>query len=482
MHHSFVARAARCALPFVLLATAACGSSPQSSTPPPPGTPSPPSAGDNTVVGSERIGWEQGLLVNSAPNDYTFTWIIDDVRAGPASATCTAQSGTTLSCSAPIPALTPGIHQLRLMAIRSMSAGRVESSRSGALTVVQLGSAVPALTPGAVASTAEITGDRIPASLPADSGGAATERISVVARGLGPVSDVATAGDLVIVAERQGALRLVRDGSMLPEPALALDDVVATAPGLGLLGVTAHPDFAKNRQIYFLYTAETRTGIVYRLARGREVDGQIGELAVVLDGVEAGLTGWAALRFGPDGKLYAAFAAPADGVRPGSYAGHVLRLNDDGTTPRDNPGATPVIGETGGAPLALVWTDSGELGIVRALPDGRRDFRRSLTQADGEQPWRADEQPAGASYYRADLLAKLSGKLLVGLMDGGVGLMDAPPAGITRRIGATYGAARALAIAESGEIYIGTANGDVSARTASPGRDDVLLCVRDNRR
>src|SRR5687767_162665 len=116
MHHSLVARAARRALPFVLLATAACGSSTQSSTPSPPGPPSPPTApGGNTVVGTERIAWEQGLLVPSAQNEYTFAWVVDDVRAGTASATCSAQSATTLSCSAQIPPLTPGTHHLRLM-------------------------------------------------------------------------------------------------------------------------------------------------------------------------------------------------------------------------------------------------------------------------------------------------------------------------------------------------------------------------------
>jgi glucose/arabinose dehydrogenase len=485
MHH-LVASGARRALPFVLVAAAACGSPARSSTPPAPvpTPPTPPASDGNTVAGTERIGWDQGLLAGSSQDEYTFSWFVDDLRAGAAAATCAAQSATLMSCSAPLPKLTPGTHRLRVTAVRTLASGRFESPQSDALTVVQLGSSFPALTPGVTAAAPEVTGARIPAGAREDRDRPATERITVVARGLDPVSDIAIAGDLVIVAERQGTIRLVRDGSMLPGPALALAGMAANAPGLGLLAVAAHPDFANNHLIYWISTADTPAGPVYRIARGREAGGRIGETAVLLDGVEAAAAGWAALRFGPDGRLYAAFGAASDAVRSGSYAGHVLRLDEDGRTPRDNAAATPVLAETGGTPLALVWNDAGELGIVRALPDGRRDLRTSLAQTGGTQPWRANEQPAGAAYYRADLLPDLAGRLLVGMMDGGIGLADAPGAtgGYTRRIAAAYGAARALAISASGEIYLGTANGDLSSGVESARRQDVLLCVKGARR
>ena len=481
MHH-LVATTARRALPFVLLAAAACGS-PAKSPSPAPGAPTPPPTNTgNTVTGSERIGWDQPVLAGTAPSEYTYAWFVDGLRAGPASAQCSVQSDTTLSCSAPLPKLTPGTHQLRLSAARTLREGTFESSRSEPLTVVQLGSTVPALTSEATAVAERIAGDHVSA-MPMEPGRTATERVSVVARGFAPISDVAVASDLVIVAERQGTLRVVRGGSMGSDPSLALVDVVANAPGLGLLAVAVHPGFADNRHVYFVYTAAGRGGPVYRLARGREVGGRIGEVAVLLDGIEAAPAGWAALRFGPDGKLYAAFA-PVGAARSGSYAGRVLRLNDDGTTPRDNPGGTPAIAAIGGTPLALVWGEGGELGIVRALADGRRDWRRSLAQAGAIQPWRATEQPAGATHYLGGLLPELSGRLLVGMMDGGIGLIDsaAPAGGVTRRIAATYGAVRALAVAESGEIYAGTANGDLLTPAASPRREDVLLAVTGERR
>jgi len=476
-----LARVARRALPFVLLAAAACGSSTKGSSPAPPGTTPPPGGdGGNTVTGNERIGWDQDLLPGSSPSEYTYSWFVDDVRSGSAVASCSTQSDTTLTCSAPIPKLTAGTHQLRLTSIRTAAGASLESGKSDALTVVQLGSATPALTPGAIAAAQEITGTRVPASASRDRGTSSPTRVAVVARGLAPVSDIAAAGDVVIVAERRGTLRLVQHASLLPDPALVLDDVIANAPGYGLLAVAAHPDFATNHQIYFVYTAETPGGVVYRLGRGREIDGQVGETAILLDGIEAGPSGWAALRFGPDRKLYAAFSgAPDTASRGGSYAGHVLRLNDDGTTPRDNARNTPVIADTGGIPLSLVWNDAGELGLVRAAPDGRREYRPSLARTLTEQPWRPNEQPAAAAYYHGDLMPELSGKLLVGMLDGGVAVMDGSVnAGSALRFAAAYGAARALAIPASGEIYIGTANGDLSTRAASPTHDDVLLRVK----
>ena len=482
MHH-LVVRAARLALPVALLAAAGCGSS-KPAAPSSPAGPQPPGTDGNTVNGTERIGWDQPVAAGSSPNEYTYSWYIDGLRAGAAAAACAPQGESTLSCAAPIPQLTPGTHQLRISATRTTAGLSLEGARSAPLTVVQTGSSAPALTRDAI-ETAERSSGTIGSAASGEQPKTAdaSERVSVIARGLAPVSDVAAAGGVVIVAERRGTLRAGQPGSARLDRVLVLADVVAGAPGFGLLAVAAHPDFADNHQVYFLYTAEAPSGVVYRVARAREVGGEIGEIAVLLDGVDAAPSGWATLRFGPDRKLYVAFAPAAGAARPGSYAGRVLRLNDDGSTPRDNAGSTPVIAETGGTPLALVWNADGDLGIVRALSDGRPDFRRSLGQASGVRAWRANEQPASAVYYRADLLPELSGRLLVGMMDGGLGLMDSPleRGGVTRRIGAAYGAARALAVGASGEIFVGTANGDLAARGAAP-REDVLLMIRSGAR
>jgi glucose/arabinose dehydrogenase len=80
---------------------------------------------------------------------------------------------------------------------------------------------------------------------------------------------------------------------------------------------------------------------------------------VLLDGVTAATpSASAALRFGPDGKLYAAFDDGGDAQRRGDAAslnGKVLRLNTDGTTPSDPASATPIYAGGYGSPVAMDW-------------------------------------------------------------------------------------------------------------------------------
>src|SRR4029079_18764979 len=107
------------------------------------------------------------------------------------------------------------------------------------------------------------------------------------------------------------------------------------------------------------YTAPSRSGaMVFTVARFREVSGTLGDRAIILDGVPAARTPSAALRFGPDGKLYAAFDDGGDPARrqdAASFNGKVLRFNADGTTPADAAGGSPVVAAGYGSPIAIDW-------------------------------------------------------------------------------------------------------------------------------
>jgi glucose/arabinose dehydrogenase len=58
-------------------------------------------------------------------------------------------------------------------------------------------------------------------------------------------------GDLLIT-ERPGRLRLVRDGRLVPEPIQGIAPVFASGQG-GLLDVSIHPGFENNRKVFFTY-------------------------------------------------------------------------------------------------------------------------------------------------------------------------------------------------------------------------------------
>ena len=131
--------AARVLLTAVLLGGAACGgrtTEPPSPTPAP--TPQPPDApSGSTVSGNERIGWNQELVPETSANDYRFDVYVDADRTALGGVTCTPRAnGLQAECSAPLPAMPAGRHDLRLVAIRQVGGAAHESLRSAPLPVV----------------------------------------------------------------------------------------------------------------------------------------------------------------------------------------------------------------------------------------------------------------------------------------------------------------------------------------------------------
>ncbi|HSC14288.1 MAG TPA: PQQ-dependent sugar dehydrogenase [Gammaproteobacteria bacterium] len=165
-------------------------------------------------------------------------------------------------------------------------------------------------------------------------------RVVVHTRGLTrPWSLVWLPGGEMLVTERPGRLRIVRNGVLDPEPIAGLPEV--RAQGLsGLFDVALHPQFATNRFVYLSYNkgiAERQNGL--GVARG-VFDGKaltnVRDVFVTTDASSV-----SRLAFGRDGKLYVSlFGNAGDGSgaqNPMSHAGKVVRLNDDGTVPADNP-------------------------------------------------------------------------------------------------------------------------------------------------
>ncbi|MDY6983985.1 MAG: PQQ-dependent sugar dehydrogenase, partial [Pseudomonadota bacterium] len=168
--------------------------------------------------------------------------------------------------------------------------------------------------------------------------------VSVVARDLSHPWSLAFLpnGDM-LVTERAGRLRVIRDGVLDPEAISGVPEVFATGL-LGLMEVLPHPDFAQNQQIYLTYnkliTEEPRE-VAIVLGRGR-LDGMTlvdFEELLVTDTWNGNGGSGARLTFGTDGKLYMTAGASRDASaqEPNLLRGKILRLNDDGSAPSDNP-------------------------------------------------------------------------------------------------------------------------------------------------
>jgi len=167
-------------------------------------------------------------------------------------------------------------------------------------------------------------------------------RVSIVTRGLSHPWAIAFLpnGDM-LVTERPGRLRVVRDGVLGPKVIPGVPGVRTDGNG-GLMDVAVHPQFADNGFVYLTYTKPVGDGKgAPALARGTLENGKLTDVRdlVVTDAYEgnSGLNGRVA--FGGDGKLYMSTGGRVGEVAqdPMSLRGKILRLNDDGSVPDNNP-------------------------------------------------------------------------------------------------------------------------------------------------
>lgn len=189
-------------------------------------------------------------------------------------------------------------------------------------------------------------------------------------------------GDMFIT-ERPGAVRLIRDGELLEDPILEFDDVVHErgAEG-GLLGMTLHPEFEENNWIYFYYTYEEDDEWRNRVVRYQVVDLDFSDRQVIIDGMPGAFThNGGRIKFGPDGKLYVTVGdaqRQEDAQNPDVLLAKILRLNDDGSFPDDNPFAdSPVYALGLRNPQGIAWhPETGELYSSQHGPSGNDEFNK----------------------------------------------------------------------------------------------------------
>ena len=184
-------------------------------------------------------------------------------------------------------------------------------------------------------------------------------RVSVVTRGIEhPWSIAFVSASVWLVTQTHGGLRVVRNGVLDPDPVPGVPDVKPLRRS-GLLEVTLHPRFAENQYVYLTYhKALPDDKGALALARGTW-DGKaltaVRDLFVTLP--DSGSI--SRLAFGPDGKLYMSTAG-GDAQDPSTHAGKILRLNDDGSVPNDNP----FVGRDGYRPEIFTLGHRSPLGLA----------------------------------------------------------------------------------------------------------------------
>jgi glucose/arabinose dehydrogenase len=167
-----------------------------------------------------------------------------------------------------------------------------------------------------------------------------TSGVEIIAQGLQAPRSIDISKDgRIFVSEKRGSIRVVDNGTLLTEP---VGDIKAENIGdAGLLGLALHPNFTQNHLFYVYYTYSNSTGLFNKVLMLKESNNRIIDSKTILDGIPGDdYRDGGRIKFGPDGKLYVSTgdaSIPELSQDLDSLAGKILRINEDGTIPQDNP-------------------------------------------------------------------------------------------------------------------------------------------------
>ena len=285
----------------------------------------------------------------------------------------------------------------------------------------------------------------------------------------------------MLVTEKAGRLRLIREGQLLPTPIAGLPEVMSSGQG-GLMDVSLHPQFTQNQLIYLTYAHGQKNANRTRLVRAKlNGDNTLRDLKVIFEVSQEKSDGQhfgSRMAWLPDGTLLLAIG---DGGNPPvelagelirkqaqnlrSHLGKIVRLNPDGSVPQDNPfvnnkNANPKVWSYGHRNIQglvydsakkQVWaTEHGARGGDELnLPEAGKNYgwpivtrsqeyfggeiseeRSRVGLVDPKVVWTPAIAPSGLAIYKGDRFPAWQGDLFVGgLVGKGIRRIDLDDAG-----------------------------------------------------
>jgi glucose/arabinose dehydrogenase len=286
-------------------------------------------------------------------------------------------------------------------------------------------------------------------------------QVQTIARGLEHPWSLAFLPDKrMLVTERPGRLRIVGADGRLSEPLTGVPKVYASGQG-GLLDVALSPTFDKDRFVYLSFAESGESGAGTAVARGRLGERGLENTQVIWrqQPKVSGSNHWGSrIVFRPDGTLFVTLGERFNHSEKAQdlsvTLGKVVRINPDGSAPRDNPfinrdGVRPEIWSYGhrNVQAAALHPETGQLWTVEHGARGGDELNHPeagknygwpvisygrhysyLKIGEGtakpgmEQPvyyWDPVIAPSGMVIYTADLFAGWKNNFLIGSLTPG---------------------------------------------------------------
>ena len=322
------------------------------------------------------------------------------------------------------------------------------------------------------------------------------EYVQILATNLEKPWAIGFADDKIFVTEKVGRVRVIESGILLDDPLATLR--TANVFDGGLLGIAVHPAFDRNHFIYVYYTYEKDGALWNKILRITESNNKLDAAKTIFDNIPGSVySNGGVIKFGPDGKLYVGTGSVSDSHGPQdiqSLEGKILRLNDDGTIPDDNPFSnSPVFSFGHMNPKGLGWDNVGNLFVTEMGPSKNDEI--NLVQPGGNYGWPEQEcfgneefidpikcydpaiEPGGIVFYYGDKIKLENSLVLASLRASHLFNLEIDEDGVKsqKSILSGLGRIRDVAVGPDGYLYLITSNTD--GKGFPDASDDKLLRI-----
>ena len=231
------------------------------------------------------------------------------------------------------------------------------------------------------------------------------DSVMILAENLDKPRAIAVYDNRIFVTEKDGAIRVIENDQLLESP-LATFRTPNVFDG-GLLGIAAHPNFSNNNFLYVFLTYEENGNLWNKVLRITEENNKLKDVETIIDKIPgSSFYNGGFLKFGPDGKLYVGTGTVSDDSHlpqdVNSLAGKILRLNDDGTIPDDNPFPnSPVYSLGHRHTQGMTWDDQNNLYVAEFGPEKNDEI--NLIKSGQNYGW-PEQQCSGSDDFENAIL------------------------------------------------------------------------------